>query len=141
VLIRGSKFFLKSTKLLQMRQVFGRSAGFVADIRSLNRIDLESATYQAQLGHQARWSSDMDTVNLFDAKNRLSALVDQAEAGLEVTITRRGRPVARLVPVASEADKGRTAVQKLRALRQSIAARGETFTWDELKSYRDEGRR
>jgi hypothetical protein len=47
VLIRGSKFFLKSTKLLQMRQVFGRSAGFVADIRSLNRIDLESATYQA----------------------------------------------------------------------------------------------
>jgi prevent-host-death family protein len=48
----------------------------------------------------------MDTVNLFDAKNRLSALVDQAEAGHEVTITRRGRPVARLVPVASEADKG-----------------------------------
>jgi hypothetical protein len=31
-------------------------------------------------------------------------------------------------------------MQKLRALRQSIASRGETFAWEELKAYRDEGR-
>lgn len=83
----------------------------------------------------------MDTVNLFDAKNRLSALVDQVEEGQEVTITRRGKPVARLVPVAPQSEQGRNAVEKLRALRDSIARRGETFTWDELKAYRDEGRR
>lgn len=41
----------------------------------------------------------MDGVNLSDAKARLSELVDRAEAGEEVTILRRGRPVARLVPV------------------------------------------
>jgi prevent-host-death family protein len=83
----------------------------------------------------------MDTITLFDAKNRLSALIDQVEEGQEVTITRRGKPVARLVPVTPEGDTGRNAVEKLRALRQSIAARGEMFTWDELKGYRDEGRR
>ena len=41
----------------------------------------------------------MDGVNLSDAKARLSDLVDRAEAGEEVTILRRGRPVARLVPM------------------------------------------
>jgi prevent-host-death family protein len=82
----------------------------------------------------------MDLVSLFDAKNRLSALIDKVEEGHEVTITRRGKPVARLVPVTSEAEKGRDAVEKLRALRQCIAARGENFSWDELKAYRDEGR-
>lgn len=83
----------------------------------------------------------MDTINLFDAKNRLSALVDQAEDGQEVTITRRGKPVARLVPMEPQADQARNAVEKLRALRQSIAQRGETFTHDELKAYRREGQR
>jgi prevent-host-death family protein len=83
----------------------------------------------------------METVSLFDAKNRLSALVDEVEDGREVTITRRGKRVARLVPVAPPAAQGRNAVDKLRALRQSIAQRGEVFTWVELKSYRDEGRR
>jgi prevent-host-death family protein len=83
----------------------------------------------------------MDTVNLFDAKNRLSALVDQVEQGQEVTITRRGKPVARLVPAISRTEHARNAVEQLRALRQSIAQRGEVFTWNELKAYRDEGRR
>ena len=83
----------------------------------------------------------MDTVSQFDAKNRLSALADQVEAGQEVTITRRGKPVARLASVAPEAERDRIAVEKLLTLRQSIAVRGEIFTWDELKSQRDEGRR
>ena len=83
----------------------------------------------------------MDTISLFDAKNRLSALVDDVEDGEAVTITRRGKPVARLVPIASDADRGRDAVAKLRCLRQSIAQRGQAFTWEELKAYRDEGRR
>ena len=83
----------------------------------------------------------MDTVNLFDAKNRLSALVDQVEEGREITITRRGKPVARLVPMVFETEQGQKAADKLRTLRQSIAERGENFTWEELKSFRDEGRR
>lgn len=42
----------------------------------------------------------MDIVNLADAKARSSALLSKAESGEEALITRRGRPVARLVPIA-----------------------------------------
>lgn len=42
----------------------------------------------------------MGTVTLADAKARLSELVDRVEAGESVEITRRGKPVARLVAAA-----------------------------------------
>ena len=38
----------------------------------------------------------MDTINLADAKARLSELVDRVEAGDSIEITRRGKAVARL---------------------------------------------
>lgn len=41
-------------------------------------------------------------VNMHEAKSRLSELVRRVEAGETVTIGRRGRPVAHLVPVNSE---------------------------------------
>jgi prevent-host-death family protein len=44
----------------------------------------------------------MGKVQLFEAKARLSELVDRAEAGRETVITRRGRAVARLVPARSK---------------------------------------
>lgn len=40
----------------------------------------------------------MDSYSLADAKARLSELIDKVEAGETVEITRRGRPVARVVP-------------------------------------------
>lgn len=82
----------------------------------------------------------MPQVSVFDAKNKLSALLDQVERGAEVTITRRGKPVARLVP-AGPAERATAAAERLRALRAGIAARGESLPWQELKAYRDEGRR
>lgn len=82
----------------------------------------------------------MDPVSVFDAKNRLSALLDQVERGHEIVITRRGKAVARLVPT-SLPDRPLRAVEKLRALRVGIAARDGRFAWADLKGYRDEGRR
>ncbi len=82
----------------------------------------------------------MNRVKLLDAKSRLSALINQVEQGREFIITRRGRPVARLIPVAAAADQAREAIAEASALRARIAARGESFTWDELATYR-EGRR
>ena len=38
-------------------------------------------------------------IGAFEAKNRLSELLDAAENGEEVVITKHGRPVAKLVPV------------------------------------------
>ncbi len=40
----------------------------------------------------------MIEVGAFEAKNKLSALLDRVEQGEEIIITRHGRPVARLVP-------------------------------------------
>jgi len=50
----------------------------------------------------------MQTVNIHEAKTQFSRFVDQAEAGEEIVIARAGKPVARLVALASAASKPRT---------------------------------
>jgi len=44
----------------------------------------------------------MITVGSFEAKTKLAELLDKVEAGEVVTIPRRGKAVARLVPARSE---------------------------------------
>lgn len=46
-------------------------------------------------------------VGSFEAKTKLAELLDKVEAGETVTITRRGREVARLVAVKSEDERAR----------------------------------
>jgi prevent-host-death family protein len=38
----------------------------------------------------------MDTVNIYDAKTRLSQLVDKAAAGEDVVVSRHGKPLVRI---------------------------------------------
>jgi prevent-host-death family protein len=45
----------------------------------------------------------MTRVNLYDAKARLSELVQRAGAGEEIVIAKNGRPVAMLVPFRAPA--------------------------------------
>jgi prevent-host-death family protein len=45
----------------------------------------------------------MIQVGMREAKTKLSQLIERAQAGEDVVITRNGKPVARLVPVASSA--------------------------------------
>jgi prevent-host-death family protein len=42
-----------------------------------------------------------DLVNMHEAKTHLSRLVERVERGEEILIARGGRPVARLVPLAT----------------------------------------
>lgn len=49
----------------------------------------------------------MQTVNIHEAKTQFSRIVEQAEAGEEIVIARAGKPVARLVPLASDATESR----------------------------------
>ena len=42
-------------------------------------------------------------VNIYEAKSRLSALIEKAQSGEEVVIARAGTPVVRLAPVARAA--------------------------------------
>ena len=58
----------------------------------------------------------MNDVALFEAKNRLSELINRVEAGEEIAITRRGKVVARLVPPAPE-EAGQRALDAIASLR------------------------
>ncbi|MGH8751195.1 MAG: type II toxin-antitoxin system Phd/YefM family antitoxin [Burkholderiales bacterium] len=47
----------------------------------------------------------MESVGAFAAKTHLSELLDQVKAGHKITITKRGKPVAMLVPVTSAGER------------------------------------
>ena len=65
----------------------------------------------------------MDDVALFDAKNRLSELINRVEAGEEIAITRRGKIVARLMPPSreSEAQHAKAAIAALQSRRKGVS--------------------
>ena len=47
----------------------------------------------------------MKEVGAFEAKNKLSELLDLAERGEEIVITRHGKAVARLVPPKGQCNR------------------------------------
>jgi prevent-host-death family protein len=77
-------------------------------------------------------------VALFEAKNRLSALLDRVERGEEITITRHGKPVAKLVPARPgfDREKARAAAEGLREL-----SKGVTLGGIPIKELINEGRK
>ena len=64
----------------------------------------------------------MDEIGAFEAKNRLSALLERAERGEEILITRRGKPVAKLGPVSRATDRAAALAAAERILERSRAA-------------------
>jgi prevent-host-death family protein len=79
----------------------------------------------------------MKEVGAFEAKNTLSALLDQVERGEEVVITRHGREVARLVPPRGVVNReaAREAAQRIRQM-----SRGVTLGGIKARDLIDEGR-
>ncbi len=67
----------------------------------------------------------MDSVNLKEVRRRLSELVKAVECGETVVITRRGREVARLMPVES---KRPDRLSEIAAFRASIAVQGKPLS-------------
>lgn len=68
----------------------------------------------------------MTEIALYDAKNRLSELIDRLQAGEVFTITRRGKPVARLaLPDDRDATtQAQEAIAQLRASRLGVSLGG-----------------
>jgi prevent-host-death family protein len=79
----------------------------------------------------------MREIGAFEAKNKLGQLLDQVERGEEITITRHGRPVAKLVSAHQgfDRDKARRAAEGLRE-----ASRGVTLGELKIKDLINEGR-
>lgn len=80
----------------------------------------------------------MEKIQLFEAKARLSELVDRAEAGRETVITRRGRAVARLVPVQAAGAKSANAkvIDSIIRFSKTLKVKGRV----NLRELIDEGR-
>jgi prevent-host-death family protein len=66
----------------------------------------------------------VDTVSLANAKAHLSALIDRVESGETVEITRRGKPVARIVAV--QRPRKPIDFEALRTLRESMPMQEES---------------
>jgi prevent-host-death family protein len=80
----------------------------------------------------------MTEIAAFEAENHLAALLDRVERGEEVVITRRGKPVARLVPAHPDIDRD-TAREAVRRIREM--SRGMTLGGISIRSLIDDSRR
>ena len=68
----------------------------------------------------------MREIGSFEAKNKLSALLDQVEHGAEIIITRHGKAVAKLMPAEPGFDrnKAKRAAAGLRDASKGVMLRG-----------------
>ncbi|OLB30402.1 MAG: type II toxin-antitoxin system prevent-host-death family antitoxin [Acidobacteria bacterium] len=79
-----------------------------------------------------------NTVGAYEAKTHLSELLEKVEAGEEITITKHGAPVAKLVPIKREAttDERASAIKRIQKL-----ASGLSLGRLKIKDLISEGRR
>ena len=83
----------------------------------------------------------MREVGTFEARNSFSALLERVEKGEEITITRHGKPVARLVPPArseTQQAQAREAARAIREMRKQVGPDPDGLT---VRDYVAMGRR
>ena len=83
------------------------------------------------------------TVGAFDAKTKLSELLDRVEAGEVIVITRHGVPVATLQPYAEAADgkRAQRAIDGLLELRSTFLAGNPGMSAQEIRAAIEDGRK
>ena len=78
-----------------------------------------------------------NSVSAFDAKTHLSRLLQEVQDGSSITITKRGKPVARLVPISQ--DRGKTTAEEI--LMQFDEIRKKSGGKVNIRKYIEAGRR
>jgi prevent-host-death family protein len=70
-------------------------------------------------------------IGAFEAKNKFGQLLDWVERGEEITITRHGKEVARLIPakLGSNREEARAAVRRIRERAEHLKL--GPFDWSE----------
>ncbi|MFM1917334.1 MAG: hypothetical protein RJB01_849 [Actinomycetota bacterium] len=76
------------------------------------------------------------TVGVFEAKTRLSELLENVQHGEEVIITKRGQPIASLKRVENRADRGQSIIDALASIRERATPGPES-----IRELIEEGRR
>ncbi len=79
----------------------------------------------------------MERIGIYDARSKLSELIERVQSGEEVVLTRHGEPVARLVPEKRRRKgSGAAAVARIRALARRLNIRDV-----DVRKLIEEGRR
>ena len=77
----------------------------------------------------------MRTIGIYEAKNKLSRILERVEAGEVIALSRHGKQVALLTPVHPVAPDVGSVIARLRTLRS-----GSRLSGLKIKNLRDEGR-
>ncbi|MCY3852986.1 MAG: type II toxin-antitoxin system prevent-host-death family antitoxin [Gammaproteobacteria bacterium] len=62
----------------------------------------------------------MEMIGAYEAKTHLPKLLDRVARGENLTITRHGKPVAKLVPVTTDKEQARQALDRIIERRKHI---------------------
>jgi prevent-host-death family protein len=78
------------------------------------------------------------TVGAYEAKTKFSELIARAEKGESFVVTKNGRPVANITPIATfDRDKARRAIEELREWRARqgppVSEEEAQRNWEQLK--------
>jgi len=76
------------------------------------------------------------TVGIYEAKNKLSELLERVEAGEVIGLTRHGKQIALLVPVNHDRPGASQAIARIRQLRK-----GSRLNGLKIQELKNEGRR
>ena len=79
----------------------------------------------------------MKSVGSFEAKTRLAEILEEVSAGETYVVTKRGRPVARIVPVHFRNASSGIICEHRRKWKR----RGRDITLEEISEFKNEGRR
>ena len=84
----------------------------------------------------------MKSVGAFEAKTHLNELLHRASKGETIRITRRGIPVAKLIPPDdSEKEEARNLIEAIRQLRKGTTLGKASLRKITIRKLIDEGRR
>ena len=78
----------------------------------------------------------MGAFSIAEAKAQLSAIVEMVERGESITITKRGRPVVKMVPANAPPVKPKMDLDELRAIRATLP-RMKISSVDIIRKMRD----
>lgn len=80
------------------------------------------------------------SIGTFEAKTHFTKIISQVMSGEEVFITRRGKTVAKIIPIekTSNIEIVQAAILRIHNLAKTMQL--GNFNWDEWKNYKDEGR-
>jgi prevent-host-death family protein len=83
----------------------------------------------------------MQTIQASEAKTHFLRLLDDVERGQTVTVTRRGKAIARIIPASASGEERREQIERAMASILEIRKRTRPVSIEEILAARDEGRR